>query len=86
MTLKNLPTKAASTVAPRKQIIWNTRKRDGWKRYKEKTEKNAKLEKIANSDEANHDTVFKAIEKELNNTKHISFGRIKVYAKPKGKS
>ena len=52
-----------------KRIIWNTRKKDGWTRYKEKTENNAVLNKIANSNEEDPGKIFKGIDKGIDKGK-----------------
>ena len=47
LTLKNIPMMEKMKVVNRKQIRWNTRKPNGWQRYKSLTEENEKLLALA---------------------------------------
>ena len=52
MTMKNIPKRKLKQKKAPKVVRWNTNKKDGWKRYKEITSNNIKLNNIANSDVA----------------------------------
>ena len=67
----------------KKNIIWNTKKQDGWLKYKAKTDKNPKFNEIANSGVENSDKIQNAIERELTKVKHASFGKVKLYSRDK---
>ena len=43
LVLKNIPTRNKEFEPNPKEIIWNTKKRDGWKIFKENTENNENL-------------------------------------------
>ena len=67
----------------KKSTVWNTKKNKGWEKYKEKTDMNGKLLSIANSSDDNPESILKEMDKELTKVKFSTFGKIKVYSKPK---
>ena len=81
--MKDNPLRKAKAPPCNKEVIWNTRCKDGWNKYKENTENNKKLIKTAELDTSNPEEILKAIEKELNKVKHKSFGKVKACSKPK---
>ena len=83
MTLKNIPMKKTMSVPPRKEIVWNTRKKNGWIKYREKTENNPVFLKAATMEDENEEAVLKMIEKELTSIKFACFGKVKLTSKDK---
>ena len=83
LTMKNLPINKPSSQVIRKQIIWNTRKKNGWLMYSKKTENNVVFNKLIESKEEDPEKVLKIIEKEMKSIKFSCFGKIKVTSKDK---
>ena len=75
--------KPPQSFPPRKQIIWNTRKKSGWEKYKQKTEMNEVFLNLAERTDVDSDVLLKKIEKELVSIKHAAFGKVKVSDKSK---
>ena len=61
-----------------KQVVWNTRKKMGWSKYKERTEMNTTFLKLAELKDADPTHLYKQIEKELNSIKFAVFGKVKI--------
>ena len=38
LMIKQIPMKKTQIIPPRKEIVWNTRKKDDWEKYLQKTE------------------------------------------------
>ena len=70
---KNRPTK--------KQIIWNTKKHNGWEKYKEITENNKELERATAMETEDPETVWNIIDRQMTKAKFASFGKVKVKSK-----
>ena len=66
----------------KKYTIWNTKRKNGWEQYRNKTNYNEELTRTVNIKE-NPDKIFALMEKELTSIKHICFGKIKVNSKDK---
>ena len=75
--------KKTISVPPRKEIVWNTRKKNGWIKYREKTENNPVFLKAATMEDENAEAVLKMIEKELTSVKFACFGKVKLTSKDK---
>ena len=73
--------KPPNRVASRKTVIWNTKRKNGWQIYKDKTENNSKFNKASEYDGDDAEKVMKMIETEVTKVKFASFGKIKVYSK-----
>ena len=78
LTLKHIPMKLSQSFPPKKHVVWNTRKKMGWNKYKERTEMNKRLLKLAEFKDADPKHLYKQIEKELNSIKYAVFGKVKV--------
>ena len=83
LAFKDIPMFKAKPIPCKKEIVWNTKKKEGWKKFKEKTENNKMLIKASQSESSDPERVLKSIEKELNKVKYASFGKVKKYSKPK---
>ena len=83
LTMKNIPMKHSHTFPPKKYVLWNTRKKDGWLKYREKTDMNQVLLKLAERDDVDPETLLAKIEKELTSVKFAAFGKVKVSSKSK---
>ena len=64
-----------------KHVIWNTRKKRGWERYKQRREANNIFLKPAEDKEADTEHISKKIEKELESIKYKVFGKVKIAEK-----
>ena len=69
-------------VANQKQVVWNTRKKMGWEKYKDMTENSNEFNK-ASSMEESPNKILNVIEKESEKIKHICFGKVKLSSKGK---
>ena len=83
LVLNNIPTRISKYAPSRKEIIWNTKRINGWENFKIKTDNNPQLLKVASSQEADTNIVFDIIEKEMTRVKFACFGKVKVYSKNK---
>ena len=81
VNFKGIPIKDSKTLNGKKSIQWNTNKPNGWKKYKELTDSNKKLDEIASSSMEDPNTIMKLIDSELNNIKYKVFGKVKVKKK-----
>ena len=77
LVFRNLPVKTNKIVATHKNIRWNTNKEGGWEKYSELAGTNEKLLEIANSELMEPEVLMNKIEKEMNNMKHVAFGKVK---------
>ena len=68
--------KHANKVAGKKETIWNTRKKNGWIKFKEKTENNEELLRASETKE-NPDKIMAIIDKEITSIKQVAFGKYK---------
>ena len=66
LTLKNIPLMKITKVVNRKHIQWNTRKPNGWEKYKTLTNDNGKLLAIAESKEEDPEKILHVFGKEMN--------------------
>ena len=83
MVLKDIPLKKRKPIPSKKSIVWNTRKTDGWIKFKDKTEANEALLKLVNSSIEEPETIQNIIEREMTKVKHSCFGKVKLYSKTK---
>ena len=67
----------------RKFTTWNTRKKDGWLKYANKTEDNIELMRAGNIEGENPEEVLKIINNELTKVKFSCFGKVKINGKSK---
>ena len=85
LCFKNIPIKHFVQMPCKTETIFNTHKINGWQVYKEKTETNDKLEYVAKLDRGDPEFLLGIVEKETTKIKYASFGKVKVYSKPKTK-
>ena len=83
LSLKNIPMMKTLTIPPRKEVVWNTRKKGGWEKYRSKTENNPVFIRAAESQEEDGSVVLKKVDKELTRIKYSCFGKIKLISKDK---
>ena len=76
--LKNIPTKSIGkkTVVD-EPIIWNTNRKEGWDKYRRKTEQNSGLDNAVESSKDDVEGMMSKISKEINNVKYACFGKVK---------
>ena len=67
----------------KKNVIWNTNKRDGWEKYKEITENNKELDRVTTIDSDDPEIVWNIIDKQMTKAKFASFGKVKIKSKGK---
>jgi len=70
-----IPLKEDPVKRKPKVVLWNTNKKDGWKRYKELTEKSEKLDNIV-KEMCSSDTAMNKIDRAWNKIKFQSFGKV----------
>ena len=78
LTMKNIPMVGNETVTKQKHTIWNTKKVNGWEKYKEATENNINLFRAAEMNIDDPEIIMKVITKELTSIKFKCFGKIKI--------
>ena len=83
LRLKDVPILKKHHIPSNKETIWNTKKKDGWVNYRNKTENNEQLNRVPNEHAKGPDFVLNLIEKELNRVKYSCFGKIKISSKTK---
>ena len=66
-----------------KRIILNTRRKNGWERYKVKTENNDALLRAAELKTDDPEIILNIIEKSLDKIKFSCFGKVKTFSKSK---
>ena len=66
-----------------KRIIWNTKRKNGWERYKSKTDNNEALLNAANLNVDDPEEILRTIDKELDKVKYACFGKVKISSKTK---
>ena len=77
LKFKNIPLHGNKVSGGKKVIRWNTNKKDGWKAYKELTDGNAILDKLARDETDDTDKMMGIIDKELTKIKFKTFGKVK---------
>ena len=75
LNTKHIPTK--------KHVTWNTKKHNGWEKYKDITENNKELERAMNIDSEDPEIIWKIIDKQMTKAKFASFGKVKIKSKDK---
>ena len=61
LSLKKIPMRKVNPFLPKKSIIWNTRKSQGWERYFLKTNVNEVLDSVAAVEDADTEVLLKKI-------------------------
>ena len=61
----------------KKEIIWNTNKKDGWTNYKSATDRNEDLDALFNDKTIDIDSEVENFERVNNNIKNKVFGKVK---------
>ena len=59
LALKNIPMKNKTFIPNPKEIVWNTKKKEGWKYFREMTDNNEKLNRVANNEETSPEIILK---------------------------
>ena len=73
---ENIPQRKTKKVALKKPIIWNTNKKESWKKYFEKMENNTALENAV--EEKKFNKLNNKIRKEMSKIKYTCFGKVSV--------
>ena len=59
-----------------RQVMWNTNRKDGWKKYFRETNENKALDKIISSEDFHPNDMMTKIEKEVTKIKYKVFGKV----------
>ena len=78
LVLKSIPLASQKNTLPRKYKMWNLKKEGGWQYYKELSENNDNLKKIAKDYTNNPTVLMDKIEKEMKKVKFKAFGKVSV--------
>ena len=73
--------KNSAFVPGRKKIVWNTKKSNGWEKFKAMTENNQQFMRASELDTDDPNIPLNIINKELNKLKYICFGKVKISSK-----
>ena len=79
----NIPMANTKHIPTKKNIIWNTKKQNGWERYKAITENNKELDRATNMESDDPEVIWKIIDTQMTKAKFASFGKVKIKSKGK---
>ena len=77
VVFKDIPKINKKANLRKKVIKWNLGKEEGWIKFKELTTDNKVLDDIANGNSEDVEDISYKIEREINNIKYMSFGKMK---------
>ena len=79
LVLDNVPKRKREFFPTRKHTIWNTKKPNGWTKYRERTENNDELLRAAEmSPDTDPEKVLSVINREMKKSKYAAFGKVKI--------
>ena len=76
LKLTNVPRLKEKVMNGVREVMWNLKKEGGWENYFKHTNSNKKLDSVVTIPEEDSESMMKKIDKEVNNVKHVVFGKM----------